>query len=218
MFESTACSAARAREPAGDLPRAVLQDGRQRGAHGHRDGEDDDLPGRHALSKPTRLDLRQPEGGRLRIRHGDARQDHRPGEGAAGQHRRARGGDGQQDFANTLGHAKHACDRPVPRWRRCGRTPTSWRASSPTTSGRWRPTRRCCSSSRFRRGPATAGIGDRGLCPPPPTLCWRARALRHVRPLGFRIRVSGDSTAFRIVDRWKRPGRSRPDLLGCRTS
>ena len=83
------------REPAGGLSRAVRQECRHRGAHGHRDGAHHHLPGGHALSGPARRHLRQSEGHRLQIRHADARQDHRPGEGAAGRHRRARGGDGQ---------------------------------------------------------------------------------------------------------------------------
>ena len=58
----------------------------------------------------------------------------------------------KHEFADTLGHAKHACDVICPRCWRCGRPPTSSRASSPTTSGRWPPTRRCSSSSRLLRG------------------------------------------------------------------
>ena len=38
------------------------------------------------------------------------------------------------------------------RWTRCARRPTSWRRSSPTTSGRCPSTRRCSSSSKRRRG------------------------------------------------------------------
>ena len=82
-------SRARAGKPPRHLPRAVLQDGHGRSQADARDGQDDDLPGGDSLPERTGLDVCQPEAGRLRVRHRHARQDHRAGEVAAGQHRRS---------------------------------------------------------------------------------------------------------------------------------
>ena len=85
---STACSRERELDSRlRHLPRAVLQDGLQRGQSHARDGQDDDLPGRDSLPERAGLDLCQPQAGRLRVRHRHARQDHRAGEEPAGQHR-----------------------------------------------------------------------------------------------------------------------------------
>ena len=145
-------SRARAAKPLGHLPRAVLQDGQRRRHADARDGQDDDLPGGDSLPERAGLDLRQPEGGRLRVRHRHARQDHRAGQGPARQHR-ARWKRRCTITTPTACWPKPStsattCCRP---WRRSASTPTSWKAGSPTTSGRCRPTRKCCSSSSSYR-------------------------------------------------------------------
>jgi hypothetical protein len=52
---------------------------------------------------------------RLQIRHADARQDHRPGEGAAGRYLRARGGDGQARLRRYARPRQARLRRDLPR-------------------------------------------------------------------------------------------------------
>ena len=55
-----------------------------------------------------------------------------------------------QRRARAEEEAKHAQEELMPAMAPCGRRPTCSKASSPTTSGRWPPTRRCSTSSSRR--------------------------------------------------------------------
>ncbi len=129
---------ARARVPLRGLGRAVRDPRQHRGRGDLRDRPDDAAPGRPAPPGADR------PGGRLQPRGRGPRAGRRAG-------RRARRAEGGQRLPRRprgpgAGPSTPATTRS-PRWRRCARPPTSWRRSSPTTSGRCRSTRRCCSSS-----------------------------------------------------------------------
>ena len=129
---------ARARVALRGLGRAVRDPRQHRGGDDLLDRQDDDPAGGAA---PPGADLR---GRRRRPRTGDqgpARRAERGAGGAGGGERRPR-----RSRAST-GRSTPATSRS-PRWRRSARRPTSWRRSSPTTSGRCPSTRRCSSSSR----------------------------------------------------------------------
>ena len=83
-----------------------------------------------------------------------------------------------------------------PRWRRCARPPTCSKAWSPTTSGRCRPTRRCCTSCSCLRLGRPAGRPAR---PPGPA----ARPGRPAQPPGPAAR------GILIVDHGAQPATHR---------
>ena len=110
------------------------------------------FPGRDSLPGRAGGDLREPEGGRLHLRHRHARQNHRAGQGPAGRHRAARDDAGVARGHRPSSTTPRICaTRCFPRWRRCARPPTSSRAWSPTICGRWRLIRRCSSSCSRRK-------------------------------------------------------------------
>ena len=116
------------------------------------------FPGGDPLSGRTGVDLRESEGGRLHLRYRHAGQNHRAGEGPAGRYREA--GEGArvawaEDASSSM--RRIFATRCSPRWRRCARPPTSSKGWLLTICGRWRPIRRCCSSSRFCRGEMKRG-------------------------------------------------------------
>ena len=113
-----------------------------------RDRQDDDFPGGHPLPGRVGRDLRQLEGRGLHVRHRHARQGDGFGQGIAG-HDGGPGKDRGPSRRRKPAGGSHATTRRRscrPCWP-SARRPTSWRASWPTTTGRCRPTRKCCSSS-----------------------------------------------------------------------
>ena len=140
---------ARARVPLRGLGRAVLDPRQHRGGDRLLDRQDDAAAGGAA---PPGADRR---GRRLRARGRGPRAGRRAGRGA----RRARGGQRLPDELEGLDLAIHARDKQLAAMARSARRPTSWRRSSPTTSGRCRSTRRCSSSSRGASAPVASAAG-----------------------------------------------------------
>ena len=130
---------ARARVPLRGLARAVHHPRQHRGRDRRLDRPDDDPAGRAALPRARRR-------GRHRRGH---RGDQPAGRGAG------RGDQGARRRQPVPGRASRAwtsrstrATSRSPGWSASARRRTSWRRSSPTTSGRCRSTRRCSSSGR----------------------------------------------------------------------
>ena len=145
--------------PDGCGPRAILPGGGARGADRDRNGQDDHLPGGDPLPGRAGADLRDLKAvgyvfdtdtlDKVTVLVKDLQDGIVKLEGMLAE------GGGH----SKLDHAKHLCNAVLRRWRRCARLRTCSRESSPTTYGRWRPTRRCCLSCSAH--PVRAGLHSR---------------------------------------------------------
>ena len=129
---------ARARVALRGLARAVRDPRQHRGRDDRLDREDDDPAGGAALPDADRRGRDSARGER-----GPRRWSTSWSARSASSRRPTPTPTGSRAWSWRSTPATTRCRR----WRRCARSPTSWRRSSPTTSGRCPSTRRCSSSS-----------------------------------------------------------------------